>query len=134
MPESLSLNQNSTIQILVADHGSRITDRGKNSEGWQILRKFLENSILENHWSRITESLAYKPCHMSKVKEILICSLSKKISLLMFSSYEILFFLPWIFHSNLVFSCYIEYKDLLVICSKRAAICFVVTMYLAIHN
>ena len=53
---------------------------------------------------------------------------------LMLRSYEILFFLPWIFHSNLVFSCYIEYKDLLVICSKRAAICFVGTMYLAIHN
>ena len=53
---------------------------------------------------------------------------------LMLRSYEILFFLPWIFHSNLVFSCYIEYKDLLVICSKRATICFVATMYLAIHN
>ena len=45
--KSLSLNQNRIIQIISS--GSRITDRGKNSEGWQILRKNLENSISENH-------------------------------------------------------------------------------------
>jgi hypothetical protein len=56
--QKVSLNQNSRIKILVADHGSQIAARIlrlANSE-----KKF-KKSILGDHGSQITELYAYQP-------------------------------------------------------------------------